>query len=86
MILHLFDAAEEILTQPFRPNSSVVAFDICILLWLVWLNVDQADPCFGNPCLKPPTDLFGAVVHANGQRFPAPSNDLVQGPDNALRR
>ncbi len=86
MVLHLLDAVNVISPQPFGSDSPVISFDIGILLRLARLDVDQADPGLFCPVLRPGTDVFGAIVYANGQRFPAPGNDLVQCPDHAFRR
>jgi len=62
VILHLFDAVEVIPSKPFRPDSSVVPFDIGILLGLAWLDVDQPDPRLLPPVLKLATDIFRAIT------------------------
>ena len=66
MFLHLIDAVEVISSKPFGPHSPVVSLDIGILLGLVGLDVDHADPGFLRPVLEPGTDVFRAV--ASGAR------------------
>ena len=78
MVLHLFNAVEVILPKPFCSDSSVVAFDMGVLLRPSRLDVDQPDPGALRPVLEPGTDVFGAVVHANGKRLAALRDDLVQ--------
>ena len=62
MILHLFDASEVIAPKPFCSDSSIVAFDIGVLLRLSRLDIDQPDPCLLRPRLEPTADVFGAVI------------------------
>ena len=38
-VLHLLDAAPDVLVQPVIPDSAVIAFDICVLLWFARLDV-----------------------------------------------
>ena len=86
MVLHLFDTVEVIPPKPFRAHSPVVSLDIGVLLRLSRLDIEQSDPGVLRPSLEPAADVFGAVIHTNGQRLPTPCDDLVEGTDNAFGR
>lgn len=84
MILHVFDAFEVVASEPFCADRPVVALDVCVLLGLSRLDVKQPDPRLLGPCLESATDIFWAVIHANGQRFTSSGANLFERADNAL--
>ncbi len=71
------NAVEVVSPQPFCSNGPVVPLDIGILLRLAGLDVDQANPGVLSPCLEPTADIFGAIVHTNGQWLSTPNNNLA---------
>ncbi len=72
--------------QPFGSDRSVVALDIGVLLGVSGLDMHQSNFRLFGPVLQCAADVFRAVVHADGQRFTAPANDLVQGSNNTFSR
>jgi hypothetical protein len=66
------------------PNGSIIAFDICILLWLSRLDRLDRDVAALGPFQKHAPDVFRAVVDPNACRLATPFEDLIQAPDNTL--
>jgi len=52
----------DVLFEPFMPNSSIVAFDVSILLRLARLDMLDGDVTFFRPFQELATDVFGAVA------------------------
>jgi hypothetical protein len=81
--LGMFDAAEAVQVQPLMPDSSIKSFDVGILCWLTWLDVQQLDLLLSGPIDQILTDVFWTVVATQCQGFPAPLDDLLQRTNNA---
>ena len=60
------------------PDSSIKSFDVGVLCWFTWLNVQQRDLLLSGPADQILTDVFWAVVAAQRQWFSAPLDDLLQ--------
>ena len=85
-MLRLLDCFDDVLIEPFMPNSSIVAFDVSILLRLARLDMLDRDVTFFRPFRELTTDVFGAVVDPNAFRLAAPFDDLVQASNDPLGR
>ena len=86
VILDVFDGLKMIPAKPFGSDGTIVSFNIGVLLRLTRLDVHQGTTCLFSPVLKRATDVFRGVVHTNGKRFAAPTNDLIQAPHDPLGR
>ena len=78
MILHLADGCEVVLAQPFVADSSVVAFDIGILLRLARLNVADGNAVRFSSLQQRAADILRAIVDPDGKWPPAPFDDPVE--------
>ena len=61
-MLCLLDGFDDVLIEPFMPNSSIVAFDVSILLRLARLDMLDRDVALLRPFQKLATNVFRAVV------------------------
>lgn len=86
MMLCLLDCFNDVLIEPFVANSSIVAFNLSILLRLARLDVLDRDVAFFRPFQELAADVFRAVVDPDAFRLTAPFDDLVQASDDALSR
>jgi len=62
VILGLLGTFDDVLVEPFVPDSAVVSLDIGVLLWLAGLDVLDCDPPFLGPFQQLATDVFRAVT------------------------
>ena len=85
-MLGLFDAVDDVLVQPFVPDRADVALDVSVLLRLAWLDVRQGDAVLFSPIQQRGTDLFRAVIHADGLGLALPLDDVVQAAGDPLCR
>jgi hypothetical protein len=49
VVLRLLDCLDDVLIQPFMPDSSIVTFDVRILLGFAWLDMHEDDVSFSGP-------------------------------------
>ena len=61
---------EQILGQPVIANSTIVAFDIRILLRVAGLDKDKCNALFFGPVRQGGTDVFRSIITAYLERFP----------------
>jgi len=66
--------------------GAVVALDICILLRLSGLDVDQSDALFLSLFHQFSADVFRPNIDTNCEWLAAPFDDLVQALDYAFGR
>ena len=85
-LLHLGQTVPVILAQPLMPNRSVEPLDVGILLRLAGLDVSQLDTGLLRLGSDGATDVLRAVVAPYCRRFSPPLDDLLQRPDDPLRR
>jgi hypothetical protein len=80
------DCFDDVLVEPFIPNSSVIALDIGILLRLARLDILERDVALFSPFQELTIDIFRAVVDSYALRLAAPLDDTVQASDHPLSR
>ena len=85
-LLHLGQTVPVILAQPLMPNRSIEPLDVGILLRLAGLNVSQLDTGLLRLGSDGATDVLRAVVAPYCRRLSPPLDDLLQRPDDPLRR
>jgi hypothetical protein len=59
-----FDRFKQVMGKPVVAHGPVVALDICILLWLPWLDEIDANAALLRPCQGDGADVVGTVVAA----------------------
>ena len=84
MLLSFFQALEVILTKPLLANSSVVSFNIGVLLRFAGLDLDDLNIALSRPDLTRGADVFWALINADCFRSSSPLDDLVQHSSDAL--
>ena len=83
-MLRLFDCFDDVLIKPFVAYSSIVAFDVSILLPLARLDMPDSDAVLFCPFSEFATDVFGTIVERYAFRRASPPDDSVQAPDDPL--
>jgi len=85
VILRLLYAFDDVLIQPFVPDSAVVTLDAGVLLRLSGLDVKDGNPLFLSPFHQLSADVFRPVVGSCRAGFAAPFDDAVKASDHAFR-
>ena len=85
-LLHLGQTVPVVLAQPLMPNRSVEPLDAGLLLRLAGLDISQLDTGPLRPGGDGGTNVLRAIVAPDCRRFSPPLDDLLQRPDDPLRR
>jgi len=59
------DGFDDVLVEPFMPNSPIVTFDVSILLRLARLDMLDRDVAFLRPFQELATDVFQPIINPN---------------------
>ena len=80
----LIERGENVAIQHLGSESAVEAFDIGVLCWLSWLDVNQLDTVLLCPLVQSCTDKFRPVVQAQPSECATQFNQLIKRSDDAL--
>jgi hypothetical protein len=72
--------------SPLLTNSSIITFEIGVLLERGGLNVINTNFLLQGPFLQSGTDVFQIIVAPNGLGLTSPFDDLLQAANQAQDR